>query len=211
MTLRMVCGYRRSGKDTLFMQIRDIQNGTKSTIPFNWVIYRNTECQRTFLTKDESAISRIAFADAVKTTVKETHTNLPPNVDDIKDQPLDVIDGKTFRQLCIKVGLEGRHRDPDLWCRNALKSLDRNCNYIVTDWRFRNEYTYACHEFDVISVRVFRRSVELPPKDELSENDLNTAITDFVLIPSEEEQEEWRALINLFPFYHNYARYQMNY
>ncbi len=186
----LVCGYRRTGKDTLCKQFNNI-------IPFNWLVLGNEH--HIFNIKK---VKRISFADILKQEVlKKLNLPLTTNVEQIKDQPFK--DNKTFRYFLIKEAAEKRSIDPNYYCKLALSNLDLNQSYMITDWRYPNEKIYARKIMkNIITIRVFRKEVKI--SNNKSEHQLDKENTDFVLIPLKNNQDEFKELIKIFPQYQNY-------
>jgi len=147
----MICGYSKSGKDTLCKQLMEEEN----TIPFNWeVIARNPEN----LSLHATTFYRMAFADSLK-----KHVGLILNigsvseVDKVKDGfftgNLDEIDknvhnifqnaknyelAKTFknketvtvRDILIHVAEHVRKHDPEFWVESAIKTYTKHCKTV---------------------------------------------------------------------------------
>jgi hypothetical protein len=119
--------------------------------------------------------------------------------------------GKSFRRYCIERGLEMRRLNIDHWCALALKDLSPDTRVMVTDWRFQNELRYAGTQGPVVSVRVFRKEVPIPPPNEESEHSLDAVVTDYLLVPGYDlsgrpvnHEEQFQAACALFPQYRDY-------
>lgn len=193
----MITGYRGSGKDTLNKQL----SGT-SHIPFNWLIYSHPESNRGF--PHNLVARRVAFADILKNEVIESLGNiLPEGFDRDRDKEMMLSTGKTFRQHCIDTAMSARAINVDHWSSRAMSQVMPGESIVITDWRFRNEIRY-CAKFGVVtSIRVFRRSVPVPPADDRSEHDLDHEVTDFLLVTSE---DDFNLACSLFPQYSSFIQ-----
>jgi len=193
--MRLICGYRRTGKDTLCQQINE---GTIS-----WLVY----------TKEGAGVPlgafrpgpRRAFADRLKGEVQALlkAENIIFSYEDEKDSRHFTYQGRdmTYRQLCIEHGCRMREIDPCYWIRGINSDGE---DVIVTDFRFPNEYSFP-RETDpnIITIRVFRKEVPIPPVGEPSEHSLDNFLTDLLLVPSEADFTE---ALKLFPQYRAYQR-----
>lgn len=230
----LVCGYRGSGKDTLFKQLSD-----NSSIPFNWIILRNPSIPFTFnqlINQSINRINRVSFADNLKKSVLEWvqfPSHLDPEI--FKDMSLKEIEDKngiklmdgcdrslSLRDYYRSFGQIKRSEDPDYWCKLSFSHLPVSAlsaqSFIVTDWRYHNEYEYLNKLVGnggipnkltnklpntLITMRVFRKSVPIPPMIP-SEHNLDDFATDYVFIPEQNHLEELQYLCKRFPFYQDY-------
>lgn len=190
MKIVLVCGYRRTGKDTLCKQLQ----GT-SEVPFNWLIYRRPGAH---LFPNWPA-RRVAFADILKDEVEASIKEyLPPGFDRERDKEKPLATGKSFRQHCIDLGREKRAIDPFYWAKLAFSSVGLDESIIVTDWRYPHELEYAKRFGEVTTIRVYRSSVPHPDPKEDSEHSLDPVSTDFLLVTSE---KDFADALQYFPFY----------
>lgn len=186
----LVAGYRRTGKDTLFQML----NGVK--FPFNWSIYSATE-----QTLEIGDYHRIAFADKLKVEVSQYY-GIPRLIPDdhkeikqfwIADRPEPV----SARDLYIEWGAVRRAQNPNYWCAASLLGLTPG-QYIVTDWRFANEYDFSCSTYPTTTIRIFRNDVPIPDSSINSEHELDHHLTDFLLT------NDFEAAVRQFPQYASY-------
>ena len=194
MPIYLVCGYRGTGKDTLYKQMIGLMD-------FNWSIYRSPtyRSSTTSAIFEKSPLKRIAFADALKQEVVKT-LNLPSNYD-VDDNKNTVIQGKTFRQHCIDIGADARQKDINHWCKLAFNGTNDD-PIMVTDWRFPNEKKYCDTLGDIITIRVYRSTVPIPPENEISEHSLHDVQTDFLLVADDEKN----TVFQRFPQYTGYLK-----
>ena len=201
----LICGYRRTGKDVLFNNL--IGKGE-----FKFRVYSN----KSGLVVNPDG-KRFAFADKLKEEVVLKY-NIPI---DIIDKDVIQFDNKSFRDLCIEHANYTKTLDPNYWCKylteitQVISSethtslteitcvISSNPNCIITDWRFICELDYVKNNFENFStVRVFRSSVSIPSIDVISEHELDTILTDFLVVS--DDDLEFDAAIKCFPQYQNY-------
>lgn len=202
-TVILVCGYKRTGKDTLM----SILAGTTSR--FHWRIYKHPSAlQKRF---DHEIYIRTAFADALKREAGIEY-GIPLEVPDSdKDSKLYVHyqtgELVSARDIYIEWGSIRRSQDIDYWCKAAFNTIksDDNAAYVVTDWRFSNEGNYVTRAFpSVITVRVYRSDVPEPDANIESEHQLDYYQTDFLLL-SDGVDGEFERAVQKFPQYANYV------
>lgn len=212
--LYMVCGYKGSGKDYLYKQLN-------KQISYNWLAY----------TADKQGLplyecERLSFADQVKREIwlmlfGVDNPKAAKDMEMYKDQNIstflavynlfnkyqDYIEKyKTLRDLIIEHAMNRRKEDPIYWARYAIQFIKPDKNYIITDWRFRNEIeliqqTLAA-QFNIITVRVYRSAVDRPIGI-VSENDLDNYLANYLLVTSE---HDFNKALQIFPQYHTYNK-----
>ena len=201
----LVCGFRRTGKDTLLAQFNRDPN---CPIPFdNWEI-RARPSQPYFLIVQP--VKQVSFAQPLKDMViKKLGMPVDTDIEAIKDQPLSeefrqsYSKGTTFRDVLIEVAKEGRLQDPDYWCKSAFApNLSSPIPIMVTDWRYPNEKDFVAKLAKVITIRVFRKEVPVPTTE--SEIQLNADQTDYILTPVSSDQSQWSRAIEVLPQYRHY-------
>lgn len=180
--LVMICGYRRTGKDILCFNLREKRE-------FRWRIYsKGLE-----LIPDKN-YKRFAFADKLKEEVALIY-NIPIN---IADKDKIQFEDKSARDLYIEHGNYRKTTDPDCWCKQLTES-----NLIVTDWRFINEIDFVKNKFkNVVTARVYRSVVKIPPLNITSEHELDHVLTDFLVVP--DDDSEFTFATKHFPQYAGY-------
>jgi hypothetical protein len=216
---KLVCitGYRRTGKDSLYklcnsdrvIYVPYIQNDNQEQIKdiehykVKWIIYQEHNHQFPFIAITD--FKRAALADKLKI---EVHKKLglpdPENLefyDKFKERMS--IDGKSLRQHYIDYGQEKRDIDKDYWLKEIVKTEFPTC---ITDLRFQNELAYLKGEDpNLVTIRVFRRDVPIPPKiDDSSqdtEHNLDDYLTDFLLVDSIQSYDK---LTDIMPCYYSY-------
>lgn len=218
----LVSGYRRTGKDKLYsiLSANDEFDGK-----FKWIIYKHPNNLKDFTSNDEKfKYIRTAFADALKQESSDEY-KIPTTISDSEKDLEQFIHYKTgknvsARDIYIEWGKIRRSQDLDYWCKAAFTSSNISSKeemetsqhvsntelyaYFVTDWRFTNEANYVLNNFNnVITVRVYRSNVPVPPIDVDSEHNLDNYRADFLLIPDGVEGEFEKA-IKIFPQYTDY-------
>jgi hypothetical protein len=199
MNIILLCGYRRTGKDSFYQKL------TNNDIPYVWHIYQDLNKNPDFPKNVEYI--RTAFADALKIETSQIY-GISSN-DDNKDVK-NIIHYKTSelvskRDIFIEWASVRRLEDPNYWCKAAFINLDYIDKWIVvTDWRFTNEEIYVKEiSSNVITCRLFRSDVAEPDKEIISEHELDNTITDFLFLSSEDEFPDF---IKKFPQYKNYTK-----
>lgn len=201
----LICGYRRTGKDRLY----DILVN-KPCDRFKWRIYKSpSSYNHTF--NQFPKYKHISFASELKQEAAIEY-GIPAIIsDDEKD--IKQFDHPTSnmkvsaRDIYIEWGSVRRAQDINYWCNKALKQVphDPDMNCVITDWRFTNEIECAIKMVPkVVSVRVYRSDVPVPPMDVQSEHELDKYKTDFLLVCDNNHEEEFKRAVEIFPQYSNY-------
>ena len=198
--LYLVCGYKRTGKDTLVK----MYNSEKE---FNWDVYKNSNNNKKFTIKP---VIRIGLADNIRKEVNKM-LDISKVIDYDTFKETVVKDGKTYRDILIEHGAYRRGQDIDYWIESALDPENtKGKNVMVTDWRFSNELDYVRNtNVDVTTIRLFRSEVPIPQGDIISEHQLDGTLTDFLLIPKTDTNFEFDEACRLFPQYKKYTKYNM--
>lgn len=202
--VRLIIGYTGTGKDTIGEHL----NRGKGR--YNWVIYRDPSRPIKF---PWGPGFRVAFADEVKRQVKE-ELNLVNSFDIEKQKNEIVKNERTFRSFCIEKGCGERKRDPYYWCRIAFDRIEKEDLPgipTVTDCRFYEEIDYPQSVGEVVSIRVFRKDVPIPPvtvPNDDPEHTLDKYRTDFLVVPKHNHEEEIDAAKKLFPQYQDYCYFE---
>lgn len=197
--IRYICGYTKTGKDTITHHLNHRRGS------YYWAIYTNPDNRIAF---PYGSGYRLSFADQVKREVK-AELNLPPSFDIERDKDNVVKDGRTFRSFCIEKGCGERRRDRYHWARLAFKEIDNKGLYgipTISDWRFYEEIDYGNSFGQPITIRVFRQDVPIPPIVNIDdpEHTLDNYMTDFLLVPHINYHEEFESAKQIFPQYHSY-------
>lgn len=81
------------------------------------------------------------------------------------------------RRLLQQIGRVGREYDKDIWIKKLIEKIEEYSNiqyFIITDWRFKNEYEYLEKRYgkeNVITIRIQRNDITI--LDDVSEHDLD--------------------------------------
>ena len=221
----LICGYRRTGKDTL---CAILSNNNQSTSLFKWRVYRHPSLLTKYITnKNASTYVRTAFADALKYEASQVYS-IPLVISDAdkdikqfkhnedvvrfqgnstfftKQSCKDVL--RSARDIYIEWGAFRRSQDIDYWCKAAFNNVpnDSTTVCVVTDWRYHNEAKYVIDTFsDVVTVRIYRSDVPEPDADIDSEHNLDDYQTDLLLIQNDIEGE-FERVVEKFPQYIQY-------
>lgn len=201
MRVILVCGYRRTGKDTLYHKL----SHPNETQLFNWQVYRPSNSSNN-LNLDHSPV-RLAFADILKEEASEKY-QIPLVISDADKDIKQFIHYQTgemvsARDIYIEWGAIRRKEDPNYWCKVAFESIDNESCVIVTDWRFENEIAYAQSKFDdVVTIRLYRSDIDEPDITIESEHNLDTYLTDLLLV---KDEADFNVAIQKFPQYREYT------
>ncbi len=224
MSIQLMTGYRRHGKDTV-----QKASHTHILVPLTHPVYSKLSWVG-YMQPGEGVsppvyadLERVAFADALK---RFTHVKLgldpvdAQHYDDVKDtmvvQAPDTGLETTLRGHYIEYGRQEREKDADVWCKAAChqlitaiqdKDAAEQCHVQITDWRFPNELRYTIEAAKHLGLplstwRVFRASVPIPDADEPSEHSLDSCPTDVLLLTS---AEEFHLACERFPQYRHYV------
>jgi hypothetical protein len=140
---------------------------------------------------DELDFVRAAFADALKEDVARIMGShiLSSCHSASKDKPLvEIVDtafpgGQTLRDLLIARAATVRSTDPDTYANIVAATLGSHGRYVITDWRYRNEYD-VLHRRLSATTTILRVRIERPGivvSNDPSEHDLDDAQFDAVI------------------------------
>lgn len=214
MVIYLLTGYRRTGKDGLCSILK---HGLGAGQPFPWEVRAlgvdPVVSHLNATLKGCHPVQRIAFADTLKEEVhQQLQDQFPPGFDPEQEKDRAIFNGKTLRQHYIDHGAKRRAEDPDYWVHAAFRGREKllaNADIVVTDWRFPNEGAVveriaSQHQVPVITIRLFRHEVPIPPNDEPSEHSLDQHDTDLLLLGTNQPELQRTAAIQQFPQYRNY-------
>lgn len=189
--ITLVCGYRRTGKDTLYSMVNE---GVK----FNWIVYSNK-----FSEINMKKCVKISFSDTLRNEVEKLYKiSKPHDYDNVKDLP--ICNGRSYRDILIEHAALRLDQNKYYWVENAHDWNNNNINVMVCDFRYKHEYEYIEKSGnDIMTIRLFRSEVEIPGKDVTSEHGLDDFLTDYLFVTSEEEFEK---AVEIFPQYKNFVR-----
>lgn len=201
----LICGYRKTGKDMLYQKL-----SRKAPLDlFSWSIYASplVDSSKVYNDFNTGTYIRQALADKLKSEANTQYSissYISDNEKDIKQFIHPITKALvSARDIYIEWGEKRRGEDPEYWCKCIEKPLLGE-TVVITDWRHPNERDYFVNEYgNVITMRVYRGDVIEPPKNVISEHDLDNVLTDYVLIF--DKPGEWDILLEHFPQYQNYV------
>lgn len=173
------------GKDTLAKHLRE------GTYKQKYIVYGKRDSSILDSFKNTPVI---AFANTVKDRLSQDLGY--PFPEDHKDKSIPG-GSITYRQLCIKLAeTQKLYWGNDYWAKETFLNLTSS-QTIISDWRFPDEYTYLLSQTSIITIRVYRKEVSIPPLEETTEHQLDSIETDYFMCPSEADYEE---ACRLFPY-----------
>jgi hypothetical protein len=216
-----ICGYRRTGKDTLAKSIQNVTSHEKH----DYDVFINNpmyiphalplpeEDIKGYLSHFEGA-PVVSFAEAIKDITRSVlHLSQDFDFETQKDLPCHQASAygfNTLRDVLIYIGMQGRKMDPEYWVKRALLPhfvySGYDAKYVIcSDFRFKNEYTIFSSLGPqifakplVITLRVFRRSVPIPAAEIESEHNLDNFKTDITMVAAEDNMNRFQ-LQSIFP------------
>ena len=220
MRIHLVCGYKRSGKDTFYKTI------SKGTI-VNYNPGENIEDFPLFyilapsyvfpedLEFPKENLTQMSLASMVK---KEIHDYFhigfkTPELEDICKDHLTFFDEekerhRTLREYYIEHAMEMRKKDPEHWCKEVEKFIISSplnisqSEFMITDWRFPNERIFFEKNFPSVTYRIFREAADDENFFDETEHGLDFEITDFLVVGKIEDIEKAK---KRFPQYNEYV------
>lgn len=175
----MLSGYKRSGKDSFYQTLTGKNN-------YRWKITKKFESLPDIHDISSPTLRR-AFADIIK---KELNIN-----EDTKDMYDETI-GMTPRDQCILYAREKKSNNQDYFCQRLLVDmLEDDKLYIITDFRYPNEYTFMKQRFKyVYTMRISRDGVPVPDLSIESEHQLDNFEFDYLVESSENSESSNRKM-----------------
>jgi len=152
MSVLLIAGYRRHGKDTLGQKIMK-----KDLSAYQLFQEKSTSnCLRQFV--QTSCLLR-SIADQIKYEVAQIHQTTVEEIEEKKDCPK-----KKYRQDLIRLATMRKYGDETYWIRQVdLAPVSTGTPILITDWRFWKEKTYLEDQaIPVVTARIFRREGGLP-------------------------------------------------
>ncbi len=137
MRLLIICGRKRSGKDT----VADIICSKYET--------------------DKYTINRLALATCLKEIFTETFNLSIDKLDQMKNNNLIFVNNIKMRDCIINFGETIKNRiNKNIWCEMVEKKLDNNKINIITDMRYEHEYMYFL-KYNPIIIKIEREHTEI--------------------------------------------------
>lgn len=202
----LISGYRGTGKNTFANHLQ------KKDSRFRYTVFSRTQFSYWRGIQLYSKHKEVSFAKALK---KEVAAILGLDswltVDKRKNTPLTAEEhiayapywgdrpaGDTVRDVLIDRARYWLKQDP---CHYARIAMERECfsdkkDYIITDWRYLAEHQYISEKKganNVITIRIIRAEVPVPPLTDDSEHQLDDFKPDFIVIPKGDKAS--RALV----------------
>lgn len=126
----LICGKKRSGKDTLGSTIIE------------------------FFKENGREIIRESFAKPIKNYISQLLNISEDEIETYKDGEFEGFNEGFIRNFLIKIGMGSREVYNDCFVDRIINTLNRDYNYVITDCRFFNELykikTVATHQTIVI-------------------------------------------------------------
>jgi dephospho-CoA kinase len=127
--------------------------------------------------------TRLAFADELKKEVSKKY-NIPIELMNSQEGKKTLIPGseKTVREILIEHGEEERKKDKNVWIKKIISKIKKEKNYIITDWRFKNEYEEIKKNYEkIITIRIERKKINKIENDRGSETELDNYKFDYIV------------------------------
>lgn len=198
MSCLLISGYRQHGKDYFY---NSLINGN---INEEYDIYLNENSYISclaILNFSKKRYVRIAFADILKEYLAGVFGMDVNELNGMKSIQIsaehrskylgELPNKSTYRDAMIHLGLYMRNKGgEDFWVNAAVDSIKIGDTEIpiVTDFRFPSEIKYGeLTRRRVITLRVHRNDVEIPPLNDISEHSLDNYPFDLIAIPRGEK------------------------
>jgi hypothetical protein len=227
MKVHLVCGYKRSGKDTFYKSlksgiIKNINPGedTGSELKPNPYFYIFSHSYNQNIDLREVFLEQASFASMVKKEIQKYFqiSFKKSEVEDLCKDNLEFFDEekekyRTLRDYYIEHAMNMREKDSDHWAKATEKYIfckqkDSREQFMITDWRFPNERIYFEKNFSSITYRIFRDEADDENFFDVTEHSLDNEITDFLVVGSLEDVEKAKLK---FPHYKDYVLTQVLY
>jgi hypothetical protein len=224
MKVHLVCGYKRSGKDTFYKSLKKgilekVNPGEDITpkVPYFYIFSHSHDIN---LDLSEVFLEQASFAAMVKKEVQKYFqiSFKKSEVEDLCKDNLEFFDEekkkyRTLREYYIEHAMNMREKDSDHWAKATEKYIfckqkDSREQFMITDWRFTNERIYFEKNFSSITYRIFRDEADDENFFDITEHSLDNEITDFLVLGSLEDVEKAKVK---FPQYKDYILTQVLY
>jgi len=210
-TILSLVGYTKTGKDEFAKDVIEKKLQYNQVIQENvkWIIYsKGHQDLPKFL---GCSVKRYAFADALKifTHEKLGLQNCAANTfENVKDScwffdPENPEKFNTIRDYYKFYGDQEKVKNPFIWRDIVSKQMETD-SQMKTDSKLNNvaiitDFRYPCEVLEnQISLRLFRSVIPIPHPDIHSEHDLDKLMTDYILVPYE---QDFQTALYLFPQY----------
>lgn len=188
----MITGYKGTGKDFLHSKLLSGQLMFSRHLPFGnpvYLVFSNSAEKLTVLCNG-TARHRFAFADTVKDIVHKKYGDGEKNV---------------MRHLYKHEAELAKLTKSTIWADIVFEKIGVMESRIadITDFRFPIEYETALHSGrNVITTRIFRSEVPIPPQEDTTEHALDEFVTDILILPW---FDNFNTVLRLFPQYCNHV------
>jgi septin family protein len=187
----LLCGYRGTGKDTF---VNDLLYRKE-----NWCVYTKNMDNIDEVYKPRS---RLGLADSVKKEVAKL-CGLPISVsqiDNLKD--VMMISGRKLREYLIEQTGRKALENKFYWEEEAMKEVEEDDDYVISDFRYKRTLEYFKDK--CLTARLFRMEVKIPIEKEKTEHILDDLETDFLLLPVDNHEEQFKKCCDTFKQYSEY-------
>lgn len=193
MTLILACGYKRSGKDTLYSYLQ--RNSTEL-----WDVY----CRPGMGAKYLELFQPMDKCETSSAVIKEFHDQSGITVTESNKE--------LYRPQLIELAERKKLDDKYYWIRKCLGDIPQS-RYIsgvgdipqsryISGFRFPLEYEFATSvHSNVLTVRIFRKEVPIPTEPQ--EHQLDDFVTDFLFVGKDTDIGD---VIDIFPQYIGHRR-----
>ena len=220
MAVHLVCGYTRTGKDTLH-EILSTGGRVRSSNDLytlnsaglyirnptiKWIIYA---LPGTPLPTYEEKLVKNSLAAPLKVASASEMPRIEWEItqllkldhhwlhyESVKDTL--IVEGKLLRQHYIDYGAKRRAKDIDYW----LKAANVKPGDYIADWRFMNELYFCRTRFPVLTTRLLRSETTHTDKSITSEHSLDQVQTDYLFVIA--QSGEFVKASKAFPQYAGY-------
>lgn len=188
----LFCGYRRWGKNTAAEHLQSKQK------TFSYDVYaRQSTLIGSLKLSSRRRPVEASFAKALKTDVGQLFGLTWEEIDQQKERELTIEEhtiyapfwtgapGNTIREVLIDRAASIRAKDFNYYVKQVMTfEYDPETDLVITDWRYPNEAEYILSQgCRVVTVRVLRSGVPIPPSTDYSEHQLDDYRTDYIMTP----------------------------
>ena len=187
MSIILLSGYKRSGKDYLFKILnKEIECYN------NWYVFSNSiNGKRNLINDNTKELVRLSLADKVKKEVLEIY-GIPIEVKDKEEKIFthyktgEII---SARDAWIEWSAIRKQEDQLYWVKVIIDKILPDKITVITDWRYEYEYQYLSSFFNnITTVRLFNPNVNIPTDE--SEVSLDNFTSDFLLVCSSKYEKK---------------------
>jgi hypothetical protein len=229
MSCLLLSGFKGTGKDTLYSKLYSDPGTELKSLGYKcYTSPENKKGWSQVVTNiTKGGTRRLSFADPLKKDVSQMviakRPDLTPAILEAnKNKALkDIsVEGKTikynsittscrcnkcfqelsYRDHLIEHAYAQRQSDEDYWCKRAITdNKGYTGNVVVTDYRYPNEKVFMSKLYTVTTAWIYRKAVEIPPPQVLSEWALHSETMDYLIT------DDFTSAIKLRPQYKDYV------